>query len=73
MKNLKPVEIVTELDRYVIGQYKAKRAVAVALRNRWRRRQVPPELCDEIATQKYHPSSALQVWVKPKSPVVLPP
>lgn len=49
MQNLKPAEIVTELDRYVIGQYKAKRAVAVALRNRWRRRQVPPELCDEIA------------------------
>lgn len=49
MRNLKPAEIVTELDRYVIGQYKAKRAVAVALRNRWRRRQVPPELCDEIA------------------------
>jgi len=49
MQNLKPAEIVNELDRYVIGQYKAKRAVAVALRNRWRRRQVPPELCDEIA------------------------
>lgn len=49
MQNLKPVDIVSGLDRYVIGQYKAKRAVAVALRNRWRRRQVPAELCDEIA------------------------
>ena len=49
MQNLKPIEIVAELDRYVIGQHNAKRAVAVALRNRWRRRQVSPELCDEIA------------------------
>ncbi len=44
-----PREIVSELDRYVIGQREAKRAVAVALRNRWRRRQVPEELRDEIA------------------------
>jgi ATP-dependent HslUV protease ATP-binding subunit HslU len=44
-----PREIVSELDRYVIGQREAKRAVAVALRNRWRRSQVPEELRDEIA------------------------
>jgi len=44
-----PREIVSELDRYVIGQREAKRAVAVALRNRWRRQQVPEELRDEIA------------------------
>jgi ATP-dependent HslUV protease ATP-binding subunit HslU len=44
-----PREIVSELDRYIIGQDKAKRAVAVALRNRWRRQQVPEELRDEIA------------------------
>jgi ATP-dependent HslUV protease ATP-binding subunit HslU len=44
-----PREIVSELDRYVIGQRDAKRAVAVALRNRWRRSQVPEELRDEIA------------------------
>ena len=44
-----PREIVSELDRYVIGQRDAKRAVAVALRNRWRRQQVPEELRDEIA------------------------
>jgi ATP-dependent HslUV protease ATP-binding subunit HslU len=44
-----PREIVSELDRYVIGQDKAKRAVAIALRNRWRRRRVTAELRDEIA------------------------
>jgi ATP-dependent HslUV protease ATP-binding subunit HslU len=43
-----PREIVSELDRYVIGQNKAKRAVAIALRNRWRRQQVPDELREEI-------------------------
>jgi ATP-dependent HslUV protease ATP-binding subunit HslU len=44
-----PREIVSELDRYIIGQRDAKRAVAIALRNRWRRQQVPEELRDEIA------------------------
>lgn len=44
-----PREIVSELDRYVIGQKEAKRAVAIALRNRWRRQQVPEALRDEIA------------------------
>ena len=44
-----PREIVSELDRYIIGQAKAKRAMAIALRNRWRRQQVPSELRDEIA------------------------
>jgi ATP-dependent HslUV protease ATP-binding subunit HslU len=43
-----PREIVSELDRYIIGQRAAKRAVAIALRNRWRRQQVPEELRDEI-------------------------
>ncbi|MBW2251109.1 MAG: AAA family ATPase, partial [Deltaproteobacteria bacterium] len=47
--NLKPTEIVRELDKYIIGQDKAKRSVAIALRNRWRRQQVPEELRDEIA------------------------
>jgi ATP-dependent HslUV protease ATP-binding subunit HslU len=46
---LKPSEIVKELDKYIIGQDKAKRSVAIALRNRWRRQQVPEELRDEIA------------------------
>jgi len=45
---LTPREIVRELDRHVIGQAKAKRAVAIALRNRWRRQQVPEGLRDEI-------------------------
>ncbi|MBW1780426.1 MAG: ATP-dependent protease ATPase subunit HslU [Deltaproteobacteria bacterium] len=46
---LTPREIVSELDKYIIGQDPAKRSVAIALRNRWRRQQVPPELRDEIA------------------------
>ena len=49
MKMLTPAEIVAELDKYIIGQDQAKRSVAVALRNRWRRQQVAPELRDEIA------------------------
>ena len=46
---LTPQEIVAELDKYIIGQKAAKKAVAVALRNRFRRRKLPPELADEIA------------------------
>ena len=46
---LTPRAIVEELDRYIVGQRAAKRAVAVALRNRWRRQQVPPPMRDEIA------------------------
>jgi ATP-dependent HslUV protease ATP-binding subunit HslU len=49
MKDLKPSEIVAELDRYIIGQDKAKRSVAIALRNRWRRQHVQEGLRDEIA------------------------
>ena len=49
MKNLAPREIVAELDRHIIGQDQAKRAVAVAVRNRWRRRQLDPELAREVA------------------------
>jgi ATP-dependent HslUV protease ATP-binding subunit HslU len=47
-RNLTPRDIVGELDRYIVGQGKAKRAVAIALRNRWRRQHVSPELKDEI-------------------------
>ncbi|MBW2268176.1 MAG: ATP-dependent protease ATPase subunit HslU [Deltaproteobacteria bacterium] len=49
LKSFTPREVVSELDRYIVGQPDAKRAVAVALRNRWRRQQVPEELRDEIA------------------------
>jgi ATP-dependent HslUV protease ATP-binding subunit HslU len=46
---LTPAQIVAELDRYIVGQHKAKRAVAIALRNRWRRQMLPAELRDEVA------------------------
>jgi ATP-dependent HslUV protease ATP-binding subunit HslU len=46
---LTPVQITSELDRYIVGQQRAKRAVAIALRNRWRRQNLPPELRDEVA------------------------
>ncbi|MBI4685113.1 MAG: ATP-dependent protease ATPase subunit HslU [Nitrospirae bacterium] len=48
MDNLTPRKIVEELDKYIIGQNKAKKAVAIALRNRWRRQQLSPELKDEV-------------------------
>jgi ATP-dependent HslUV protease ATP-binding subunit HslU len=48
MTDLTPREIVSELDRFIIGQNGAKRAVAVALRNRWRRKQLPDELKEEV-------------------------
>ncbi len=48
MSELTPREIVNELDRYIIGQHDAKRAVAIALRNRWRRMQLEPTLRDEV-------------------------
>ena len=46
---LTPVQIVAELDRYIVGQDRAKRAVAIALRNRWRRQRLAPEMRDEVA------------------------
>ena len=49
MKPMNPREIVSELDKFIVGQAKAKKAVAIALRNRWRRQQVPEDLRDEIA------------------------
>ena len=49
MEVLTPKDIVSALDKYIVGQDKAKRSVAIALRNRWRRQQVPQELRDEIA------------------------
>ncbi|MCG8640387.1 MAG: ATP-dependent protease ATPase subunit HslU [Desulfobacterales bacterium] len=49
MNDLKPSQIVTELDKYIIGQKDAKKSVAIALRNRWRRRQLEKDLQEEIA------------------------
>jgi ATP-dependent HslUV protease ATP-binding subunit HslU len=49
VSSLTPAQIVAELDRYIVGQQRAKRAVAIALRNRWRRQNLPPELRDEVA------------------------
>ena len=48
MTDLTPREIVVELDRFIIGQRDAKRAVAVALRNRWRRQQLPDDMREEV-------------------------
>ena len=47
--DLTPRQIVTELDRYIVGQHDAKRAVAIAIRNRWRRQQLPEELRQDVA------------------------
>jgi len=46
--NLRPTEVVAELNRHIVGQSAAKRAVAIAMRNRWRRRQLPPDLLKEV-------------------------
>ena len=48
VSSLSPREIVSELDRYVVGQNKAKKAVAIALRNRWRRQALKGEMKDEV-------------------------
>lgn len=48
MDNLTPRRIVEELDKYIIGQHKAKKAVAIALRNRWRRQRLSPDIRDEV-------------------------
>ncbi|MCH7618716.1 MAG: AAA family ATPase, partial [Candidatus Marinimicrobia bacterium] len=48
MKDLTPKQIVAELDKYIIGQDDAKKSVAIALRNRWRRQQVKDDIKDEI-------------------------
>ncbi len=48
VSSLSPREIVSELDRYVVGQKNAKRAVAIALRNRWRRQALKDDMKDEV-------------------------
>ena len=49
-----PREIVSELDRFVIGQSQAKRAVAIALRNRWRRQELPEEIKEEVFKKHFN-------------------
>ena len=49
IQSFTPKEILSELDKYIVGQADAKRSVAIALRNRWRRKQVPSPLQEEIA------------------------
>ncbi|HEK25021.1 MAG TPA: AAA family ATPase, partial [Hydrogenobaculum sp.] len=49
LKNLTPKEIVNYLDQYIIGQQEAKKQVAIALRNRWRRQKLPPHIRDEVS------------------------
>ncbi|NMO20027.1 AAA family ATPase, partial [Pyxidicoccus fallax] len=56
MSAFTPREVVSELDRYIVGQNAAKRAVAIALRNRWRRQQVSDDLRDEI-----HPKNIIMI------------
>src|SRR6266852_8002011 len=48
LEEMPPKKIVSELDRYIVGQDEAKKAVAIAIRNRWRRSQAPEEIRDEI-------------------------
>jgi ATP-dependent HslUV protease ATP-binding subunit HslU len=48
VEELTPLQVVAELDRYIVGQFEAKKAVAIALRNRYRRRLLPPDLRDEV-------------------------
>src|SRR5204862_5371455 len=48
LDELTPRQIVAELDKHIVGQRAAKRAVAIALRNRWRRQQLPPAMAEEI-------------------------
>jgi len=62
MSQMTPQEIVTELDKHIVGQAAAKRAVAIALRNRWRRSQVDENLRNEITPKKYFNDRANRCW-----------
>ena len=67
MSQMTPREIVEELDKHIIGQSDAKRAVAIALRNRWRRAQVTDEFLRSEITPKNILMIGPQVWERPKS------
>ena len=58
LEELPPRQIVAELDRYIIGQDAAKKAIAIAIRNRWRRAQAPDPLREEITPSQHHPDRA---------------
>ena len=60
--DLSPQEIVHELNKYVIGQTNAKKSVAIALRNRSRRKQVPDDLQNEILSKEYHYDRTHWCW-----------
>ena len=62
VSSLSPREIVSELDRFVVGQNKAKRAVAVALRNRWRRQALKGEMRNEVLPKKYFNDWTNRCW-----------
>jgi ATP-dependent HslUV protease ATP-binding subunit HslU len=49
MQTLTPKQIVTELDKFIVGQTDAKRAVAIAIRNRWRRQQLPADIRRDVS------------------------
>ena len=52
-RDLTPRQIVAELDRHIVGQHDAKRAVAIAIRNRWRRQQLPDDMRQEVAPEEH--------------------
>ena len=62
VSSLSPREIVSELDRFVVGQNKAKRAVAIALRNRWRRQALSGDMKDEVLPKNISNDWANRCW-----------
>ncbi len=71
MEHLTPKKIVEELDKYIIGQNDAKKAVAIALRNRWRRQLLPDDLKDEAAYGVRVYGDSMLPIVKPGSIVIV--
>ncbi len=67
LDDMTPREIVAELDKYIVGQNAAKRAVAVALRNRVRRQKLPPEIAEDVLPKNILRSSRWRLQSTPKS------